>query len=827
MGFPGYFLVVADFINWAKDNGIWVGPGRGSGAGSMCAYALRITDLDPIEHGLFFERFLNPERVSMPDFDIDFDDRRRGEVIDYVTRKYGQAQVAQIVTYGSIKGKSAVKDAARVLDMPFAVGEQITKAMPADVMGKGVPLPKLFDEEHPRYAEGAEFRELYDSSADVKTVVDTALGLEGLKRQWGVHAAGVIMSSDPLIDIIPLMKRESDGAIITQFDYPGCESLGLIKMDFLGLRNLTILADAVANIKRNQDVDIDVENLPLDDAKTYELLARGDTLGVFQLDGGPMRTLLRSMQPDSFADISAVVALYRPGPMGADSHNKYARRKTGKEPVEPIHPELEEPLAEILGETYGLIVYQEQVMAIAQKVAGYTLGGADMLRRAMGKKKKAELDKQYVTFEAGMVERGYSRGAIETLWNILLPFSDYAFNKSHSAAYGLVSYWTAFLKTHYPVEYMAALLQSVRDDKDKLSVYLAECRHMGIQVLLPDVNSSEVAFTPVGDDIRFGLGAIRNVGDKVVEAWLQERAERDPATDFNDFLDKAPLQMCSKRVVESLIRAGAFDELGHTRRSLITIYEEAVDSVIDIKRNAANGQDDLFGLGLDTDEEEAIEHIAIPPVEEWDRKTKLAFEREMLGLYVSDHPLNGLEHVLAEHSDRPIASTAGEDGFRGNTTLCGLITSVNRKVNRTGAIYATIVLEDLVSSIEVTVFPRVYERVAPLLEPDTIVAVEGVVDAGEDRGRMRAQNVTAPNYNAEGAAGPVLLSMAATRCTPRLVEQLKRVLSSYPGNAEVQVEVRGEGKSTRYRLGATVALGSPLFADLKALLGPTAVKVVG
>ncbi|SDL70733.1 DNA polymerase III subunit alpha [Tessaracoccus oleiagri] len=827
MGFNGYFLVVADFINWAKRNGIWVGPGRGSGAGSMCAYALRITDLDPIEHGLFFERFLNPERVSMPDFDIDFDDRRRSEVIDYVTRKYGQENVAQIITYGTIKAKAAVKDAARVLDMPFAVGEQITKAMPADVMGKGVPLPKLFDAEHPRYAEGTEFRELYEKVPDVRTVVDTAMGIEGLKRQWGVHAAGVIMSRSPLIDVIPLMKRESDGAIITQFDYPGCEALGLIKMDFLGLRNLTVIADAVANIKRNKDIDVDLEQLPLDDAETYKLLAAGDTLGVFQLDGGPMRTLLRSMQPDSFADISAVVALYRPGPMGADSHNKYARRKTGREPVEPIHPELAEPLADILDETYGLIVYQEQVMAIAQRVAGYTLGGADMLRRAMGKKKKSELDKQFVTFESGMLERGYSPSAVKTLWDILLPFSDYAFNKSHSAAYGVISYWTAWLKTHHPVEYMAALLQSVRDDKDKLSIYLSECRHMGIQVLLPDVNSSEIAFTPVGKDIRFGLGAIRNVGDKVVDAWIKERDKLGPAKDFNDFLDKAPLQMCSKRVVESLIRAGAFDELGHTRRSLISIYEAAVDSIIDIKRNSANGQDDLFGFGMETDSE-PVEHVAIPPVEEWDRKTKLGFEREMLGLYVSDHPLNGLEHVLAEHSERPIAATVGEEGFRGNTTLCGLITSVNRRVNKTGAIYAQIVLEDLTTSIEVTVFPRVYERVSAMLEPDTIVAVEGVVEAGEDRGRMRAQNVTAPHFNADGASGPVLLTMAATRCTPRLVAELKRVLSAHPGAAEVHLEVREPSRRTRFRLGDgyTVQLSSPLFADLKALLGPTSVRMV-
>ena len=827
MGFSGYFLVVADFINWAKHNGVRVGPGRGSGAGSMCAYAMRITDLDPIEHGLIFERFLNPERVSMPDFDIDFDDRRRGEVINYVTEKYGKEYVAQIVTYGSIKAKAAVKDSARVLDMPFAIGEQITKAMPADVMGKGVPLSELFNEEHKRYAEGNEFRELYASSPDVRTVVDTAKGIEGLKRQWGVHAAGVIMSRAPLIDIVPLMKREADGAIITQFDYPGCESLGLIKMDFLGLRNLTVLDDAVRNVKLNQGVDIDLEQLELDDPKTFDLLQRGDTLGVFQLDGGPMRALLRSMQPDCFDDISAVGALYRPGPMGADSHNKYARRKTGREPVEPLHPDLAEALEPILGETYGLIVYQEQVMAIAQQLAGYTLGGADMLRRAMGKKKKSELDAQYEVFSGGMIERGFSKASIQALWDVLLPFSDYAFNKAHSAAYGVISYWTAWLKANYPVEYMAALLQSVRDDKDKSALYLAECRHMGIEVLPPDVNSSEVMFTPVGEHIRFGLGAVRNVGDKVVNAWIEERHTAGPATDFHDFLDKAPLLMCNKRVIESLIKAGAFDDLGHTRRSLMGIFEEAVDSIIDVKRNAENGQDGFdFGFAEATEESGGPALTAhIPEVDEWDRRTKLAFEREMLGLYVSDHPLNGLEHVLQSNSERPIASAAAEDGYRGPSKLCGLITAVNRRVNKAGNIWAQIVLEDLTSSIEVTVFPRVYDQVAAHLVPDTIVSVDGIVESGEDRGRVRAQNIVSPHMSAEGNAGPLALTLPAVRCTPGVVNRLKTILAQYPGSAEVHLNLRTGDQVKTFRLGDgfRVELTSALFADLKAVLGPSCV----
>ena len=401
MGFPGYFLVVADFINWAKQQGIRVGPGRGSGAGSMVAYVLRITDLDPLRHGLLFERFLNPERISMPDFDIDFDERRRGEVIKYVTEKYGDDRVSMIVTYGTIKAKQAVKDSSRILGYPFAMGDRITKAMPAAVMGKDIPLTEIFNPEHRRYGEGGEFRGLYEADADVKKVVDTAMGIEGLKRQWGVHAAGVIMSSEPLIDVIPLLKRPADGTMITQFDYPTCESLGLIKMDFLGLRNLTVLDDCLRNIEVNRGEKLVLEDLPLDDAASYRLLGTGHTLGVFQLDGGPMRSLLRLMRPDGFEDISAVLALYRPGPMGVESHTNYALRKNGKQEINPIHSELAEPLAEILEPTYGLIVYQEQILAVAQKVAGYTLGQADLLRKAMGKKKKEILDAEYGPFSRG------------------------------------------------------------------------------------------------------------------------------------------------------------------------------------------------------------------------------------------------------------------------------------------------------------------------------------------------------------------------------------------------------------------------------------------
>jgi DNA polymerase-3 subunit alpha len=525
MGFPGYFLVVADLVAHAKKEGIWVGPGRGSAAGSLVSYALGITALDPIRHGLLFERFLNPERISMPDIDLDFDERRRAEMIRYATDTYGEDRVAQIITYGTIKSKQAIKDATRVLGLPYIIGEKLTKALPPSVMGKDITLSGVFDPEDERYSEASELRQIYESDLESAKVIDTARGLEGLKRQWGVHAAGVILSREPLLDVIPIHRRESDGSIITQFDMGACEATGLLKMDFLGLRNLSVIDDCLANIERNQGIKITLNSTDLDDKKTYELLARGETLGVFQLDGGPMRALLKSMAPDSFQDISAVIALYRPGPMGVNAHNDYADRKNKRKKVQPIHPELSDVLSEILEDTYGLIVYQEQVMAIAQKVAGFSLGRADLLRKAMGKKNKDILDKEYVHFESGMREKGFGVGAIEELWKTLIPFSDYAFNRAHSAGYGVVSYWTGYLKANFPTEYMAALLTSVRDDKDKSALYLNECRRMGIKVLPPDVNFSDADYSPKGRDIRFGLTAIRNVGESVVASIRRNREE--------------------------------------------------------------------------------------------------------------------------------------------------------------------------------------------------------------------------------------------------------------------------------------------------------------
>ncbi len=506
--------------------------------------------------------------------------------------------------------------------------------------------------------------------------------------------------------------------------------------------------------------------------------------------------------------------------MGADSHNKYARRKTGREPVEPIHAELAEPLAEILDETYGLIVYQEQVLQIAQKVAGYSLGKADLLRKAMGKKKKEVLDAEYVGFEAGMTRNGFSPGAVKTLWDILVPFSDYAFNRAHTAAYGMVSYWTAYLKANYPAEFMAGLLTSVQDDKDKMAIYLNECRRMGIQVLPPDVNESEANFTPVGADIRFGLTAVRNVGHNVVDGIVAARTEHGKAVNFHGFLDSVPLVVCNKRVIESLIKAGAFESMGHSRRALMSVYESAVDGVLDLKRNEAHGQDDLFG---DLGETDPVLVGSVPDLPDWDKRTKLAFEREMLGLYVSDHPLQGLEHILSAERDLGIGELLADDGPRdGMVTIAGMITSVTRKTSRRGDIWAVVTVEDLEASIEVLLFPKAYDLVSTVLATDTVVKVKGRIKSDDDAVSINAQELTLPDIS-DAPSGPVVISLPAVRCTPPVVQQLRDVLSAHPGMTEVRLRLQSSGKTTLMKLDAQLRVtpSPPLMADLKALLGPS------
>ena len=817
MGFPGYFLVVADLCDHARKVGIRVGPGRGSAAGSLVSYSLGITGLDPIKFGLLFERFLNPERISMPDIDLDFDERRRSEMIQYATTKYGDDRVAQIITYGTIKSKQAIKDSTRVLGYPYALGERLTKSLPPSVMGKDISLSGIFNMDNERYGEASEFRNLYESDPDSKKIVDTALGIEGLKRQWGVHAAGVILSKEPLLDVIPIHRRDADGAIITQFDMGACEATGLLKMDFLGLRNLSVLDDCLINIEKNLGKKVVLESLPLSDKKTFELLSRGDTLGVFQLDSAPIRSLLRSMAPDSFEDIAAVIALYRPGPMGEDSHNKYADYKNGRKAPIGIHPELDMPLNEILKDTYGLIVYQEQVLAIARKVAGFTLGRADLLRKAMGKKDKKILDKEKVHFEDGMKANGFSEDAVEKLWQTLIPFSDYAFNRSHSAGYGLLSFWTAYLKANYPSEYMAALLTSVRDDKDKSALYLNECRRMGIKVLPPDVNESDSEYTPIGSDIRFGLTAIRNIGENVVASIINNRKTKSRYDSFGDFLTKVDAIVCNKKSIESLIKAGAFDSLNHSRRGLMMVFLEALDAVSETKRAESIGQFDLFGAANSTSVSGVVLDIPSP---EWEKMMLLGYEREMLGLYVSDHPLLGVEHILRSVADFSI-SQISEVSHDQIITIGGLITQIQRKVSKQGTPWAIVTVEDLDGAIDVLFFSNAYANHGVNLVEDRIVAIRGRVDKREEQPRISALDLTLPDLK-QIPTGPLVISMEMSRCTPPVIDRMNEILRSHPGGREVHLRLVDGEKKTVLKLdeGLKVTSSPSLSADLKTVLGP-------
>ncbi|MCQ9340322.1 DNA polymerase III subunit alpha [Corynebacterium phoceense] len=828
-GYPSYFLIVAELIKHARSVGIWVGPGRGSAAGALVAYALTITNIDPIEHDLLFERFLNPERPSAPDIDIDFDDRRRGEMIQYAAERWGEDKVAQVITFGTVKTKQAIKDSAKVnYGQPgFQMADRINGALPPAIMAKDIPLSGIMDPEHPRYSEATEVRQMIETDPDVKRIYETARGLEGVVRQAGVHACAVIMASVSLMDHIPMWQR-SDGAYITGWDYPACEAIGLLKMDFLGLRNLTVIGDALANIKKNRGIDLKLEELHADDpnvSKVYDLLSHGETLGIFQLDSGGMQELLKRMKPTGFKDIVASLALYRPGPMGVNAHWDYADRKNGRKPITPIHPELEEPLKEILDETYGLIVYQEQIMRISQKVANYTAGEADGFRKAMGKKKPEVLAKQYDKFWSGMQANGYSKDAMDALWGTIEPFASYAFNKSHAAGYGLVSFWTAYLKAYFAPEYMAALLTSVSDKKDKSAIYLSDCRHLGIRVLPPSVNESHTDFQAVGEDIRFGMGAIRNVGAEVVEAIVKAREEKGHFKNFSDYLDKIDLVACTKRVTESLIKAGAFDDMEHPRKGLMLIHEDAVDAVQTTKKAADKGQFDLFA-GLGAESEETMSAFAIDiPDEHWDRKHELALEREMLGLYVSGHPLDGFEEALAEQTDTPLPKILADEVHNGQELVIGgIISAVDRRYSKKdGSPWAIVTVEDHNGAqVDILVFNQVYSLVAPQIVEDNIILAKVNVKIRDDRRSLFCSDIRVPDLGPGGGVGlPLRLTMRTEQCTLDNIARLKNVLLKNKGESDVYLTLVNGDESTMMVLGEhlRVERSGNLMGDLKATMG--------
>ena len=993
MGFSSYFIITWDLIKHARDTNIRVGPGRGSAAGCAVAYTLRITDLDPIKYDLLFERFLNPSRISMPDIDMDFDSRYRDEMIRYAAERYGRDRVAQIVTFSTIKARAAVRDAARVLGKPYAVGDRVAKAMPPLVMGRDTPLYACL-EEHPKYKDGykmaADIRQMYHEDPDAREVIEVAKGLEGLRRGDGIHAAAVVITKDPLTDYLPIQRKPEagkdpeDAPVVTQYEMGGVESLGLLKMDFLGLRNLDVISDALDLIESTRGIRIDIDNLGLDDQPTYDLLARGDSIGVFQLESTPMRALMRSLAPTEFEDVAALVALYRPGPMAANMHNDYADRKNGRKPVDYQHDDAKE----VLGDTYGLMIYQESMMRIAQKFAGYSLAEADNLRKAClpagslmrtpngtvpiehalvsmdprvltvdtdtgaphfdrlqdvwsvgvkpvyrvstalghsieatsnhpmlvndqwvevgaiaagdliarsveptepvrpeqspvqvrpragtmrgallwdtvvdveyvgekecfdfrmenderpyavvedflvhncGKKNKELIAKERVKFTDGCEATGYGKDLGTAWFDIIEPFADYAFNKSHAYGYGFISYQTAFLKANYPAEYLAALLTSVKTSLEKAAIYLAECRTMGIEVVVPDVNASASDFTPDitpleggGEERRilFGLSAVRNVGSGLVEHIVTERDENGPYTDFYDFCQRVNTGVLNKKTIESLIKAGSFDSMGHPRQGLLDVYEQIIDQTVARRKEHDMGVMSLFADA--SDDAPAFDERTPIPQRDFEKKLRLAFEKEMLGLYVSDHPLLGAEQALRKKIDCGVLELSEvEDGTR--RTVGGVVTGLQRKWTKKGELMAVFTLEDLQGSIEVMVFPRTMAEIGHLLVDDSVIILGARVDKRDETPKLIATDIELFEPMAEGEP-PLRLHIPVTRLNDATVDRLKELFIDFPGDSEVYIML-GDAKVLRLPDQYTVSVRSGLVGELRALLGHEAVVV--
>ncbi len=832
MGFSAYFLITWDLIKFARDNGIRVGPGRGSAAGCAVAYSLWITDLDPIKYDLLFERFLNPSRVSMPDIDMDFDTRFRDNMIRYAAEKYGRDNVAQIVTFSQIKARAAVRDAARVLGYPYAVGDKVAKAMPPLIMGRDTPL-KYCLEEHPKYIGGykqaGELRDMVSADADIARVVEVATGHEGLRRQDGIHAAAVVITNEPLTEYLPTQRKPEAGKtieeapVVTQYEMHGVEDLGLLKMDFLGLRNLDVISDCLELIRETQGIDVDIDAVDLADEPTFELLRRGDTIGVFQLESGPMRALIRSLAPDSFQDVAALVALYRPGPMAANMHNDYADRKNGRKPVEFIHPDAEE----LLADTYGLMIYQESVMRMAQKFAGYSLAEADSLRKAMGKKIREAMEEEREKFVAGVVANGYEKSLAVEMFEIIAQFADYAFNKSHSYGYGYVAYQIAYLKANFPVEYLSALLTSVKAKLESAAVYLNECRLMGIEVEVPDINRSASDFTPVPDldgaggtpgSIIFGLSAIRNVGVGFVEKVLEERSANGPFDSFVDFVERVDLEALNKRTIESLIKGGAFDSLGHPRKGLLQVHEQIIDLTVQRRREHDMGVMSLFG---ELDDGPSFDERPTVPDVEFEKMPKLSHEKEMLGLYISDHPLLGFEQHVRRKADCSIGDLAdAEDGAI--KKVGGVITNLQRKWTRKGDLMAVFDLEDLEGSVEVMVFPRTMQEHGPKLEDDTIVLIRGRLENSDDLPKLFAQDIEVVEDLSDNR--PVRVRLESISDDQGKIADLKSILSAHPGDSPVELHL-SDRRVIRLPDDYAVNNANGVVAELRVLLGPDAILV--
>jgi DNA polymerase III subunit alpha len=823
MGFGGYFLIVWDLIRHARDQGIRVGPGRGSAAGSVVSYALRITDLDPLRYGLLFERFLNPERIQMPDIDMDFDERRRDEVIRYATEKYGADHVAQIVTFQTIKGKQGIRDAARVLGFPPVVGDRLCKMYPPAVMGRDYPIEDALK-------LSPDLANAYEREPEAKEIVETARALEGLRREDSVHAAGVVIGDAPLVNYLPLKlskdSRDDSKKVVTQFDMNGVEALGLLKMDFLGLRNLSVIEDTLRHL-RARGVELDIDHVALDDPETYAMLQRAETTGVFQMESAGMRNLIKVLKPDRFEDLMALVALYRPGPLNNGLHTEYAERKHGRRQVTYPHDDLEP----ILRDTYGVMIYQEQVMQVAVALAGFSMGEADTLRKAMGKKKLDVLMPFKEKFIAGAVDKGYPRTLADDMFDMIVPFADYGFNASHACAYGYVAYQTAYLMAHHPVEYMAAILTSVKDDKDRKPYYLYACRGMDIEVLPPDVNESETDFAPAPGGvpaIRYGLSAVRNVGEGAVTRIIEARRAGGAFTSFSDFCRKVDPGVLTKRVLESLVQAGAFDSLGYTRQGLLQAQDKVSGPILAERKAEEAGQFSLFGGGDDASAAGAIDESVLE-AEEFDKRTLLRLEKEMLGQFVTDHPLLEVRDVLSSKCSHEIADLdALGDGDL--VTIGGIIGAVARKYTKRGEPYAQFRLEGLAGGVNVVAFPNVYEAVPGMIETDRIVLAVGRIDLRGRELQIRATEVREPDLGGASsiAAVPdaVVVDLPATACTPSVLARLKDLFEAHPGGAPVRVRFLSSGGVTPLELGTyRVHPGGPLLGELRSLLGGDAARV--
>ena len=731
MGYAEYYLIVWDFIKFAKDNGITVGPGRGSGAGSLVAFCLKITNIDSLKYNLAFERFLNPERISMPDFDVDFSDERRKEVIDYVVKKYGEDRVAQIITFGTMAARGAVRDVGRVLDVPYNDVDSIAKMIPM-TPGKQTTIKGAIE-------INPELKSKYEENPVIKDLLDSAIQLEGMPRNASTHAAGVVLTKDPVTDYVPVHK--TGDSVVTQFPMAILEKLGLLKVDFLGLRTLTVIQDAVELVYKNHGIKVNFDTMPMDDKNVYKTISDGKTLGIFQLESPGMTHFIMELQPDNLEDIIAGIALYRPGPM--DQIPRYIENKKNPDKVQYLHPILEP----ILNVTYGCMVYQEQVMQIVRDLAGYTMGQSDLVRRAMAKKKHDVMEKERVNFVNGAAKNGVSEEISNKIFDQMIDFASYAFNKAHAACYAVVGYETAWLKTYYPVEFMAALLNSFIDRTDKIAQYIAECQQMDIKILPPDINMSYSKFTVKDSAIVFGLSAIKNVGGHVVDTITNERDENGNFKSFGDFCERIAATEVNKRCIESFIRAGVFTSLGVKRSQLLKNYEFILDNAIAAKKNKAEGQISIFDFFEDETPATQNSYDDFPDIPEFNKSDLLSMEKEMLGIYLSGHPLEGFAEEFAEistiKSTDLIADT--EEGLDGmdksfssgvkdgmNVTFAGIITSVKKKITKNNSMMAFATAEDLFGSAELLVFPKIYEKYAGLLTPENIVIIRGRLSIRED-----------------------------------------------------------------------------------------------